>query len=296
MPGRRAILLLSRRAGSGGLDLTGAVRRLEAHFRVVSVHRHRDPTKLAAAAYTLARADDAVIVGGGDGTLNAVAPAIRERGALLGVLPLGTANDLARTLGLPPEPEAAAEALAQEHVREIDLGRANDTFYLNVASLGLAVDVARRMNAGAKRALGPLAYPLAAADALRASGSFRVRVSGPAGPLLEARSMWLAVGNGRFYGGGTPISEDAAIDDGQLDLRSVRPQPLHRLLPLALAVRRGIQHRFDGVDARSGSWFRVETSRRLRVALDGEVRTRTPVTFEVYPKALRVLAPEPEAS
>jgi YegS/Rv2252/BmrU family lipid kinase len=292
MPRRRAIVLLNRRAGRGDEALTGALRRLEAHFRVEAVRHSRSPRRLADAVRGLARRDDVAIVGGGDGTVNAVVPAVRERGAVLGVLPLGTANDLARTLGLPGDPLGAAELLAREHEHEIDLGRANDVFYLNVASLGLAVDVARRLEGGRKRRLGALAYPLAAFDALRATRDFGVRVDGPGGRVLEERSIWLAVGNGRFYGGGTPIAEDAAIDDGHLDLRSLRPQPLRRLLPLALAIRRGTAHRHEGVDAITGTWLRVETSRRLRVGADGELQTHTPVTFEVCPKALRVLTGE----
>lgn len=289
---RRAIVLLNRRAGRGDQALEGALRRLDAHYRVAAVERSRRPARLAQAARRLARRDDVVIVGGGDGTVSGIVPAARERGAVLGVLPLGTANDFARTLGLEDDALAAAEQLAAERVREIDLGRANDAFYLNVASLGLAEDLARRLESGAKRALGPLAYPLAALDALRASRDFGVRVEGAAGVVMEGRSIWLAAGNGRYYGGGTPIAEDASIADGRLDLRSLRPQPLRRLLPLALAMRRGTAHRHDGVDALAGRWFRVQTSRRLRVAADGELRTHTPVTFEVCPKALRVLTGE----
>lgn len=291
---RRAIVVLSRGARGGDAALEGALRRLEASFRVEAVRRARRPDQLAATVRAQARPDDLVVVGGGDGTANAVAPAVRERGAVLGLLPLGTGNDLARTLGLfPQSPEGAAEILAREHVREIDMGRVNDVFYLNVASLGLAESLARRLEAGSKRLLGPLAYPLAALDALRARRTFGVRVEGPGGPVLEGRSIWLGVANGRFYGGGTPISPDAAIDDGRLDLRSLRPMPLRRLLPLALAMRRGTAHRIDEVDAASGGRFRVTTSRPLRVAADGELRARTPATFEVCPKALRVLAAEP---
>ncbi|MDX1650647.1 MAG: lipid kinase, partial [Myxococcota bacterium] len=86
---------------------------------------------------------------------------------------------------------------------------------------------------------------------------------------------------------------DAAIDDGRLDLHSLPPMPLRRLLPLALAMRRGVAHRREEVDAAAGRVVRVTTSRPLRVSADGELCTRTPATFEVCPKALQVLAAEP---
>lgn len=289
--GRRALLLLSRGAGRADGALDEPLERLRSHFRMAGEHHAQDPRRLAAIARREARPGDVVLVGGGDGTLNAVLPALGDAGVILGVLPLGTANDFARSLGLPPDPLAAAAVLTQGFVREVDLGRANDVPYLNVASLGLAVSLARRLNRGAKRTFGALAYPLAAFDAVRATRSFRVTVESESGERLESRCIWLAVGNGRFYGGGTPIADDARIDDGQLDLCSLRPMPLLRLLPLALAVRRGTQRRWEGVDALRGERFRVTTSRPLRVAVDGELRTRTPVTFEVVPKALRVLAP-----
>ena len=82
---------------------------------------------------------DRLIVGGGDGTISTVAPRLAGRGTALGVLPLGTANDFARTLQIPSNLEAAAEVAAGDHVVEVDLARANDAYFLNVASIGMSV-------------------------------------------------------------------------------------------------------------------------------------------------------------
>ena len=101
-----------------------------------------------------------VILGGGDGTMNAASAALRDTG-LPGVLPLGTANDLARTLGIPREPEGAAAVILGGRIRKLDLGCVNGHPFFNVASLGLSVDITRRLSKLMKRRLGVFAYPIA---------------------------------------------------------------------------------------------------------------------------------------
>jgi YegS/Rv2252/BmrU family lipid kinase len=164
---------------------------------------------------------DLVIVGGGDGTIGCAAGIIAGSDATLGVLPLGTANDFARTLEVPADAVGACAALAHGDVVDVDLGRVDGRAFLNVASAGLSVGVTQALTPGLKRRLGPLAYPVATLRAYRRHQPFTARLEFPHGdrePLELDDLLQVAVGNGRHYGGGNTVSPNAGIDDHTLDV------------------------------------------------------------------------------
>ena len=103
-----------------------------------------------------------MIVAGGDGTLNAALQGLVEAGLPLGIIPLGTANNLARTLGIPSDPAGACEVIAAGHRRRIDLGWVNGRYFCTTASVGLSVQITEELSPEAKRRWGPAAYALAA--------------------------------------------------------------------------------------------------------------------------------------
>lgn len=233
---------------------------------------------------------DLIVLGGGDGTMNAASTALLEVGRPFAILPLGTANDLARTLQVPQDPVAAAELILAGHTRRIDLGRVNDHHFFNVASIGLSVQVARALTKDVKRRFGAFSYPITVYRVLKEGHNFTAEVEG--GPQrLTLRSIQLAVGNGRFYGGGLVVDEAAAIDDHLLHLYSLRPQPMWKLVRRALAFRRGRHDDPEAVEALAGTSFQVVTRRPMPVNTDGEVTTATPARFSVLPSALEVVAP-----
>ena len=233
---------------------------------------------------------DRVVLGGGDGTMNAAAEALVEAALPLGVLPLGTGNDLARTLGLPDDPLAAAAVIARGRTRRIDLARANDKLFFNVANVGLAVQIAEELTGEMKKRWGRLSYPLTAWRVLHRYKSFRARmVCG--GQDRSLRALQVAVGNGRFYGGGMTVNEDASIDDGRLDVYVLRSQSIGRLIRRALHLHRGRHDDPNSVATFEGPRAELTTRPVLPVSTDGEVTTRTPVTFTVLRHALAVYVP-----
>ena len=228
-----------------------------------------------------------VILGGGDGTMNSAADALLETGLPFGVLPLGTANDLARTLGIPMEIDKAAEIAAGARSRRIDVGLVNGKAFFNVASIGLSVEVSRELTGEVKKRYGKLGYPITVWRVLHKHEPFKVEIRCD-GKVSKLKALQVAVGNGRHYGGGMTVHEDAAIDDGSLDIYALKAQPTWRLVARAWHIRSGRHDDPESVIVHDGENAEVVTEHPMPVNTDGEVTTQTPARFEVRPKALEV--------
>jgi diacylglycerol kinase family enzyme len=142
---------------------------------------------------------DSVIIGGGDGTLNAAAQGLLDTGLPLGIIPLGTANDLARTLDTPSDLAIAAWIISGRKTRFVDLGDVNGHPFVDVADFGFGVDLTRALTRDAKSRFGNVGYPIAAARVLSLSRPFRVELTHATMTRLW-RTVHVVVGNGRHYG------------------------------------------------------------------------------------------------
>lgn len=295
MSASRDLLIVNRRSREGNSDLDAALALLRANGVELTEAYPQQPDEVPGLIRRHRSRIDRVLVGGGDGTLNAAAPALLGSGLALGVLPLGTANDLARTLGIPTDLPAACEVILHGRRHHVDLGCVNGVYFFNVAHIGFGVDVTRHLSAAAKRRFGVLGYAHGAWRAWRANRSFRAEIR--AGERrIRLRTIQISVGNGRHYGGGMTIAEDARIDDHRLDLYSIPPQSLWRLLRLAPALRRGTHGRREDVFLMSGEDFEIRTRHRMPVTTDGEISTHTPARFHLVPDAVEVLVPPGQAS
>ncbi len=199
------------------------------------------------------------------------------------MLPLGTANDFARTLGIPGDLDAAAGVIADGHVRLVDLGRANDAYFLNVASLGMSVAATSELSPAIKRRFGPLAYLYAGARAFTRNPTFRLRVQhGP--DSIETTAHQVVVGNGRFYGGGVLVSQQSSLEDGMLHAYALGTRGRWHLLTTIAMLRLGVPIDRPGDYFLQTTRLEVETCPPLAVNCDGEIRTTSPVTFAVEPE------------
>jgi diacylglycerol kinase (ATP) len=292
MPHRRALLVVNANSRSGAAQLRAAVERLEA-YGIEPVHRDcgsRD--ELSPLIVEHGRDVDLVAVGGGDGTLNAAALGVIERDLPLGVLPMGTANDLARTLGIPTDLDAAARVIAEGHTRRIDLGLVNGEPFFNVASIGLSAELAQELTREIKRRYRRLGYGLVALKVLARARPFRARIESEDG-AVRVKTLQIAVGNGRYYGGGNAVEKDAAIDDQHLDLYSLELTRAWKLALMARSFRYGEHGAWEEVRAIRAKEFTVRTRRPRPVNCDGEIVTETPARFTIKPRAVTVFAPAP---
>ena len=287
---RRALLLLNRKARNGSAAIDPALAVLDGGGVAVEEVGCEDAASLVDAIRSRKSVIDCVIVGGGDGTLNCTAAAIIETGLPLGILPLGTANDLARTLGIATDPVGAAQVIVAGHERRIDVGVVNDHLFFNVASLGFSAELARELTTDAKRRFGTFGYALAGLRLLARTRPFTAFIEHDHA-TEKVRTVQIAVGNGRHYGGGMTVDESAQPDDGRLHVYSLEVDHWWRLLAMAPWLRRGTHGSWHDVRTFSTSQVTIRTRRARSVNTDGELTTATPAVFRIRPKAVRVYAP-----
>ncbi|GJE37470.1 lipid kinase [Methylobacterium persicinum] len=287
-PARRALLSCNPKARNGGFSLD-EVRTI---LRAGGIEPVDPPgeAKPDEAIRALAGEVDFVILGGGDGTMNAAAESLVETGLPLAILPLGTANDLARSLGLPLDPLAAARFIPTAQLQPVDLGWVNGHYYFNVASIGFSAELAGELTSEAKKRWGVLGYAVAAVRVLRKVRPFGVTLEYD-GKVERVVTIQVSVGNGRHYGGGMTVEQAASVDDGNLDFYSLEIDHWWRLLALLPALRRGTQGKAADVRAFKTQEIRLYTRKPRPINTDGELTTETPAHFKVMPKILRIYAP-----
>jgi diacylglycerol kinase (ATP) len=286
----RALLLVNRHARQGQKLLTEGIECLKKSGFELIEESTEHPKHLAEIILHYQHQVDLVIIGGGDGTLNAAVDALVDTQLPLGILPLGTANDLARTLGIPNSLTEACKIIANGEQRRIDLGWVNDKHFFNVASMGLSVKITQRLTKEVKRRWGVFAYLATALQVVWESRPFsaEIRINGESIPV---RTVQIAVGNGRYYGGGMAVAHDASIDDQRLDLYSLEINHWWQIIPFLPAMRQGKHINWRQVRALQGQEITVYTRKPRPINTDGEITTYTPAHFYVIPKAISVFVP-----
>lgn len=217
-------------------------------------------------------AGDILLVAGGDGSVNRAAQACLERGATLGILPSGTANDFARNLNLPEDPDALCRLIARGRVERVDVGWLDDQLFLNVVHIGLGTLPTTQASTRLKRWLGRFSYA-AMLPQLRRLGlmrGFRASIETD-DEHIEERWLSLAIASGAFFGGGSRVP-GASPRNGQLTLVAVRPRPWWQLLRAFLSTRLSGKTPADddSVWQVNTTACRVQMTSERRVTADGE--------------------------
>ncbi|MGH3357671.1 MAG: lipid kinase [Nocardioidaceae bacterium] len=294
---KRTALVVNAASRTGAAAFERAQARLgELGVQLSECYPIKDPTRLGEVLDHLADTGvELVIVGGGDGTISTAVDHLARHGTTLGILPLGTANDLARTLQIPTDVDAACDAIAHGKVVDIDIGRMGDNHFLNVASIGLSVGVAKTLTPRLKRRLGPLAYPIATAQAYRRHKPFAAYLEFPDGdhdPVRVDDIVQVAIGNGRHYGGGQTMSPTSGIDDHSLDVYAIRVGGWRDRVWVARRLRDGSFVEHDNVLHLTTRRVRLSADPEQPINLDGEVVASTPQLLEVDRNAIDVLVPQ----
>jgi len=298
---KRAALIVNARSRTGEKAFQQASDLLSSlGVTIGASYALSDPARLPETVReAILEGHDPIILGGGDGSVSSTVDFLAHHNVTMGLLPLGTANDFARTLEIPSGLEEACETIAYGKVVDIDLGLAGDNFYVNVASVGLGVEVTRSLSPQLKKSIGPLAYPMAAITAFFKHEPFTARLAFPDGdhePAEYDRLLQVAVGNGRFYGGGMIVAPGSGIDDRYLDVYAIRLGRRRDLVGVARYLRSGDFVKSESVDHFRTRHVILETEPELSINVDGELVAQTPEEFSVAPNALHMIVPETSTS
>lgn len=288
---KRALLIVNRKSRSGGAGIGPAIDRLKSLGVDIIDGKLDDPCRIPELIRHHRSRIDCVIVGGGDGSINAAAPALLETRLPLGILPMGTANDLARTLKIPIDIGQASEVIATGLLHRIDLGSVNGHYFFNVANIGLGVHVTHHLSSDLKQRWGIFSYARSLIKAVKQFRPFSAQIVCD-GRRRKVRSIQIAVGNGRHYGGGMTIAEEASIDDHRFFLYSIEPLHLWEFIRFAPAFRAGRFEERHPVDIEQGRNIHIVTRKKMAITADGELVTHTPARFELLPGAVAVFVPQ----
>lgn len=303
-PRMKAIVVLNKRAGAlatakhGDFSVSAFLKSLASQGITASVQSLANDDLIATLRAAIAEQPDALVVGGGDGTLSAAAGVLADTGIALGILPLGTLNHFAHDLGIPEDWREAVAALTVAPPKRVDVGEVNGHVFINNCSLGSYADAVRRRDALRRRKghRKMLAMLLASAAVFRELRRMRIEITLP-DQTLALRTPLLVVANNRYSGHLLDSCLRPRLDGGELCLYTTRAAKHRTILRLAW------QTLFRRLDAADELEIHVATAATIAtakmpipIAADGEVLEMAgPFRFRIRPGALRVLGTRPPA-
>jgi YegS/Rv2252/BmrU family lipid kinase len=237
----------------------------------------------------LAKKPDLLILGGGDGTVSGLVDLMVGHNVILGVLPLGTANSFARTLGIPIDMPGAVEVIRTGVPRRIDLGMIDKDYYANCAAMGISPQIAETVPHGLKKVLGRIGYLGWAAYQFIRFRPFTLIV-GEGDKAERLRVVEVRISNGPYHGG-TELVESASVDSGEIVVQAVLGHFKRRLVQNWASNVFRHRSRHDEVREFRGKSLRLDTIPRLPISIDGEVLAHTPVTAHIAAAVIEVLVP-----
>ncbi len=288
---KEAALVVNAHSRKGQDLYREAKEKLEgAGVRITHEFPVKDPNQLIATMKrAVATGAPMIIVGGGDGSLSCTVDDIVDRDVVFALLPLGTANSFARTLGIPLDLDGAITTIATGKRRRVDLGMIDSDYFANAAAIGLSTMIGKTVPHKLKRYLGRVGYLLWAIWCLVKFRPFKLSVDNDG----DKRTVWtteVRIFNGRFHGG-VELIEDIAIDDGEIVIQAVIGQSKVRLMWDWFAKYFQLPARDAATEEFHGTQLRIDTKPRLKISIDGEVLAKTPVTVAVAHRAIEVVVP-----
>ena len=252
------------------------------------------PTSRSGEAETLARRAvdegfERIVAAGGDGTIHEVVNGLAGTEAALGLLPMGTMNVFATELGLPIHDLGLCwDIIENGNTRLVDLPKANDKYFAQLAGVGLDAQVVKETSLALKRSFGPLSYLIQAAQ-IAARVPPRLSIESENASIDEG--SFVLVGNGRLYGGPFPFFKHAVNNDGLLDVIVFKRLGYLEIIRYLQNVLFSSEINAPEVEYFQTSRLRVTSDQPVPVELDGELVGTSPVEFGVQKQLLRVLAP-----
>jgi diacylglycerol kinase (ATP) len=295
----RISIVLNRAAGSVD-DIDAITRLLTSRFTRAPLLFPEKSGDATALARTAAQRSDIVIAAGGDGTLNEVLNGLADhfQNVCLGLLPLGTGNDFARTIGMPETLDDAIDTILRGQTRRVDVIRVDIAsrrhHMINVSAGGFSAKVNEKLTDDVKQRWGPLCYARSFVAAISEREDYQTEIVLDDGTeRLDAPAYNVIVANGRYVANGVPIAPSARIDDGLADLIVLPVASLPQLALLAQATLAGKHLEHDQLVFRRARKIRITSKPPMSFNTDGELIGDDPITFEVLPQAIECIVGTP---
>jgi lipid kinase YegS len=290
--GRKRVRLILNGKVAGNDTLRAAVARQRATGHRIEVRvtwENGDARRFVPEAGDV----DLLIAAGGDGTLNEVVHGLMDlpeaARPILGIVPLGTANDFATGCGIPRDPAKALALCMRGDAVPIDVGKADDYWFINAASSGFGAEIPATTSPELKRLLGPAAYTVMGAILAINLHHYQGRLTLPDREITGS-GLVAIVGNGRQTGGGIQVAPRASIDDGLLDVLVVRQISPTALLAAARELQR-LPPDGEYISYWQTPWLEVHPEEAIPVTLDGEPLRFSRVRYEAVPRAIQLIVP-----
>ena len=292
---KKVLLLISPKSRRGAESITIASEHLNSLGYSIINDPNQESIDPNALVIKHAHEIEYVIVGGGDGSVNKILSSLVKTQVPLVVIPLGTANNLARHYNLSYDIAEALQVIETGVAKKIDLGIVNGIYFVNVVGLGLSTYVNTKVPSMLKKYLGALAFVLTAFYLSTKIRPFRLKITAD-GKTYTRRSWQISVCNGRHYGNGLTVKHDASLLDGKLHALSTEVAKWWQgffLIPALISGRYNWDHDVSLFEAET---IELTTTRTLKIDVDGDIQTRTPATFKVHKSALVLRVPVSELS
>ena len=262
----------------------------DAGVKLIAAHGLRNPKQLIPTVKEAVRSGaPMVIVGGGDGSLSSAVDELVGRDCVFALLPLGTANSFARTLGIPLDLDGAIETIATGRRRRVDLGVIEGDYFANADSIGLSPMIGKTVPHNLKRYLGVFGYLIWAVRCTFRFRPFKLSIDDG----KQKHSIWateVRIFNGRFHGG-VELADEAEVDSGEIVIQAVTGQSVVKLGWDWFAKYFKLPARHATTQEYRGRRLLIDTKPRLPISIDGEVLAKTPATIEVAEMAIEVVVP-----
>jgi YegS/Rv2252/BmrU family lipid kinase len=288
---KQAVLVVNAASRKGQALFREASDKLrQSGIELTSAFALRDPKLLVPTVKEAVRSGaPMVIVGGGDGSLSYTVDEVVDKDCVFALLPLGTANSFARTLGIPLDLDGAIEVIATGQRRRIDLGMIDDDYFANCAAMGLSPMIGEGVPHNLKRYLGRVGYLIWAVWCLIRFHAFKLTVRGEG----IDETLWateVRIANGGHHGG-VELIESAEVDSGQIIIQAVVGRRASSLIWDWFAKYFKLPARNRTTREFHGARLTIETRPRQRISIDGEVLAKTPVVAQVAERAIEVVVP-----
>ncbi|HET9355627.1 MAG TPA: diacylglycerol kinase family protein [Sphingomicrobium sp.] len=288
---RRAILVVNAMSRRGAEAFEPAKEKLAAAgVELIAAHAVKEPEDMDKTIIDAIKKAPMVIVGGGDGSLSSSVDHFVGQDTVFAILPLGTANSFAKTMGMGTDLDAAVDVIANGRRKRIDLGKIDGDYFVNAAALGLSPLIADTVPHALKKYLGMVGYLIWAVRVAFKFRPFRLRLTLDDGTMVKVWATEARIANGTHHGG-VELVESQELDSGDIVVQAVTGKSLWGLAWSWFATLFKLRRRELTTTEWRGQRIGLEARPKQKISVDGEIAARTPVLIEIADACIEVAAP-----